>query len=55
MNKEMTLTLGSLFDGSGGFPGVIPKFSLCSDGVQWFQQHGQWQDRNYTPTAGNIH
>jgi len=34
--------------------GVIPKFSLCSDGVQWFQQHGQWQDRNYTPTAGNI-
>lgn len=34
--------------------GLIPKFSLCSDGVNWFKGNGQWQDRNYEPTAGNI-
>ena len=34
--------------------GVIPKFSLCSDGVAWFQQHGQWQDGSFTPSAGHI-
>ncbi len=34
--------------------GIIPKFSLCSDGVDWFHDNGQWQDRNYEPQAGNI-
>ena len=34
--------------------GIIPKFSLCSDGVNWFKGKGQWQDRSYEPTAGNI-
>lgn len=34
--------------------GIIPKFSLCSDGVDWFRGKGQWQDRNYEPTAGSI-
>ena len=34
--------------------GIIPKFSLCSDGVAWFQQHGQWQDSSFTPSAGHI-
>jgi len=34
--------------------GIIPKFSLCSDGVAWFQQHGQWQDNSFTPSAGHI-
>lgn len=34
--------------------GIIPKFSLCSDGVTWFQQHGQWQDNTYTPNPGDI-
>ena len=34
--------------------GIIPKFSLCSDGVTWFQQHGQWQDNTYTPSPGDI-
>ena len=24
--------------------GIIPKFSLCSDGVNWFKGKGQWQD-----------
>ena len=33
---------------------IIPKFSLCSDGVNWFKGKGQWQDRSYEPTAGNI-
>ena len=34
--------------------GIIPKFSLCTDGVAWFQQHGQWQDGTFTPSAGHI-
>lgn len=34
--------------------GIIPRFSLCSDGVQWFRQRGQWQDGSYTPKAGDI-
>ncbi|HDN2513854.1 TPA: lysozyme family protein [Clostridioides difficile] len=34
--------------------GIIPKFSLCSDGVDWFHDNGQWQDRNYEPQAGYI-
>ncbi|MDE6251452.1 MAG: lysozyme family protein [Lachnospiraceae bacterium] len=34
--------------------GIIPKFSLCSDGVSWFKGKGQWQDRNYEPQAGDI-
>lgn len=34
--------------------GLIPKFSLCSDGADWFKGNGQWQDQNYEPTAGNI-
>lgn len=34
--------------------GIIPKFSLCSDGVDWFSGNGQWQSRNYEPSAGEI-
>ncbi len=34
--------------------GIIPKYSLCSDGVNWFQRNGQWQGRDYEPTAGSI-
>ena len=34
--------------------GIIPKFSLCSDGVAWFKKNGQWQDRNYLPQAGDL-
>jgi len=34
--------------------GIIPKFSLCTDGVAWFQQNGQWQDSSFTPSAGHI-
>ena len=34
--------------------GVIPKFSLCSDGVDWFQARRQFQDASYVPAAGDI-
>ena len=34
--------------------GIIPKFSLCSDGADWFNGNGQWQDKNYEPSAGTI-
>ena len=34
--------------------GIIPKFSLCSDGVNWFKGRGQWQDKNYEPQAGDL-
>ena len=33
----------------------IPKFALCSDGAEWFVQHGQWAKRgDTTPVAGDI-
>ena len=34
--------------------GVIPKFSLCSDGVRWFESKGRFRDGSYTPAAGDI-
>ena len=34
--------------------GIVPKFSLCSDGVNWFKGNGQWQDKNYEPQAGDL-
>ena len=34
--------------------GAVPRFSLCSDGVDWFQAKGKWQARGSTPTAGMI-
>ena len=34
--------------------GVMPKFSLCSDGAKWFQSKGQFKDGSYVPAAGNI-
>ena len=35
--------------------GIIPKFAACqAQGIPWFQQHGQWQDRSYTPAPGDI-
>ena len=32
----------------------MPKFSLCSDGMSWFQSHGKWQSAGSTPAAGSI-
>ena len=34
--------------------GIIPKFAGCVDGANWFKGNGQWQDRSYEPSAGNI-
>ena len=34
--------------------GIVPKFSLCSDGVDWFSGNGQWQGKDYEPKAGDI-
>ena len=34
--------------------GIVPKFSLCSDGVEWFSGNGQWQEKDYEPKAGDI-
>ncbi len=33
---------------------LVPKFSYCPDGVNWFKQNGQWLDRTAIPQAGNI-
>ena len=30
------------------------QFSLCSDGVSWFQGKNKWQSGGTTPTAGMI-
>ncbi len=34
--------------------GVMPRVSLCSDGVRWFEQHGRFRDGSYVPAAGDI-
>ena len=34
--------------------GIVPKFAGCVDGANLFKGNGQWQDRNYEPTAGTI-
>ena len=34
--------------------GIVPKFAGCVDGANWFKGNGQWQDRNYEPTAVTI-
>lgn len=34
--------------------GVIPKFSGCENGINWFKAMGQWQEKGYVPRAGDI-
>lgn len=34
--------------------GIIPKFSYCPTGVDWFKSAGLWQDRGYAPQPGDI-
>lgn len=34
--------------------GVIPKFSGCQTGIDWFKAMGQWQEKGYTPKTGDI-
>ena len=38
----------------GTYGGAVPKFSLCSDGVEWFDARGQFEDGSYVPVAGDI-
>ena len=33
---------------------AVPKFSVCTDGVAWFQAKGQWQSGGSVPTPGTI-
>ncbi len=33
---------------------IIPKFSGCFTGVNWFKAVGLWQDSNYIPNKGDI-
>ena len=35
---------------------IIPKFSLCTYGMNWFKERNQWYDRgkNYYPIVGDI-
>ena len=32
----------------------MPKFSYCDTGIAWFKSHGQWQNRGYCPSPGDI-
>ena len=36
--------------------GIIPKFSGCGDGINWFKEKNQWHDRGdtYYPIVGDI-
>ena len=34
--------------------GIVPKFSLCTDGVDWFRSQGQWLEGTGEPAAGMI-
>ena len=34
--------------------GIIPRFSVCSDGVDWFKKNGQWQNKNYESQTGDL-
>ena len=34
--------------------GVIPKFSLCSAGMEWFESRGQFMDGSYVPATGDL-
>lgn len=34
--------------------GILPKFSSCSSGIQWFRERGLWRTGSYTPQPGDI-
>lgn len=68
MNKATRTAIRKLKDNEGRYilnpdatakcgyidSGVIPKYALCSDGVNWFKDRGQWADYTAEPTAGQI-
>lgn len=34
--------------------GIVPKFALCQNGVDWFKQRGQWLNSDATPEPGML-
>lgn len=34
--------------------GLVPKFAGTGDGVRWYRNAGRWQERGYTPAAGDL-
>ena len=34
--------------------GKMPKFSLCDDGIAWFQSKGKWKSRGHSPAPGTL-
>ncbi len=36
------------------YTGIIPKFSGCISGSDWFKERGLWEDNGYTPSPGDI-
>lgn len=34
--------------------GTYPQFSACGKGMNWFKEHGLWEERDYVPEPGNI-
>jgi hypothetical protein len=34
--------------------GIIPMFSSCAAGVQWFKDNERWLDSHFTPIPGDI-
>lgn len=39
---------------AGDLDVTIPKFAAVVDGVKWYKDKRQWQDRNFIPTTGEI-
>ena len=33
---------------------LVPRFSLCSDGVAWFHSRGRFMDSSYVPAPGDL-
>ena len=34
--------------------GIIPRFASCTVGIEWFQDRGQWMERDYMPVPGTL-
>lgn len=32
----------------------VPKFSVVSDGVNWYKLNGRWKDKSYMPKTGDV-
>ena len=39
---------------SGDLDISIPKFSAVKEGIQYYQDKGQWKDKNYIPKTGDL-